>query len=186
MLVLADPGCFPTSLLCFRRGLESGTGKYRMGRSAGSDFQRCSGGAMQGANPQVWCTQSCLPVLGALLYCFSFSFLPFLLPGFSASAKRRKMPSYTWFNLSKDASAAKGRLCICPLAQVRDSTIPLPGAPTNTLQPPALSDLTKTKPAEKEGEKGGWFGAGLLSCSIKERWLELTQGRGCRQRAPGS
>lgn len=42
-------------------------------------------------------------MLGALLYCFSFSILPFLLPGFSASVERRKMPSYTWFNLNKGA-----------------------------------------------------------------------------------
>lgn len=48
-------------------------------------------------------------MLGALLYFSSFSIIPFLLPGISASVEKRKMSSYTWFNLSKDVSAAKGR-----------------------------------------------------------------------------
>lgn len=167
--MLAGPGSFPIPL-CSASGGTCSLGQIntRWRRSAGSELWGSQ--AKQGAGPRIWWTCGCLPVLlcraravlGALLYCFTFSILVFLLPGFSAAVERRKMPSYTWFNLSKDASAAKGRLCICAVAQVRGGTLPFPSAPTNTLQPPALTDLTKAKPAEKEGEL---FGAGLVSCS---------------------
>lgn len=67
---------------------------------------------------------------------------------------------------------------------MRDSTIPLPSAPTNTLQPPALTDLVK-KPAEKEGEEGGlsggWIGELLQLILVKE-----VAGADPRQRAPES